>query len=125
VGRIYLPGAWLREAGVPEAEIADPKHRPGILAVARRLLAVSEPYYASAISGLPALGFRSAWAVAAARGVYRAIGFEVLKRGEHAWDERVSTSTATKAWLALGGGVKALVSRFGVAGERADLWSKI
>ena len=125
VGRIYLPGAWLREAGVPEAEIADPKYRPGILAVARRLLAVSEPYYASAISGLPALGFRSAWAVAAARGVYRAIGFEVLKRGEHAWDERVSTSTATKAWLALGGGVKALVSRFGVAGERADLWSKI
>ena len=125
VSRIYLPGAWLREAGVPEAEISDPRRRAGILAVAKRLLAVSEPYYASAISGLPSLGFRSAWAVAAARGVYRAIGFEVLKRGERAWDERVSTSTAQKAWLALGGGVLAIASRFGTAGERPQMWSKI
>ncbi len=126
-GRIYLPAAWLAEAGVPaEADaVAAPEHRGAVFKVTERLLAVAEPYYASAVAGLAALPWRSAWAIAAARGVYRQIGIEVLKRGAHAWDERVSTSTATKARLALGGGVMAVASRGKVSPERPGLWSKI
>lgn len=125
-GRIYLPAAWLAEAGVPEAEITAPGRRAAVFAVTGRLLAAAEPYYGSALGGLPALPFRSAWAIAAARGVYRQIGVIVEARGAHAWDKRASASGPMKAWLALGGGWTALASRVRSATERpADLWSKI
>ena len=124
-GRVYLPAAWLTEAGVPAQGVASAEHRAAVFAVTQRLLAVAEPYYASAVSGLAALPWRSAWAIAAARGVYRQIGVEVLKRGTHAWDERVSTSTGAKAWLALQGGVMAVASRGRASPERPALWSKI
>jgi 15-cis-phytoene synthase len=124
-GRIYLPAAWLAEAGVPEAEIAAPQHRAAVFAVTARLLDAAEPYYASARAGLPALPFRSALAIAAARGVYRQIGIIVRKRGPAAWDTRASTSSATKAWLALGALWTALATRGGKAPERPGLWSKI
>ena len=126
--RVHVPPT---QAGV---ELAQSSHvvqgppagaQPAVFAVTQRLLAVAEPYYASAVAGLAALPWRSAWAIAAARGVYRQIGVEVLKRGTHAWDERVSTSTATKAWLALQGGAMAVGSRGRTSPERPALWSKI
>ena len=124
-GRIYLPAAWLAEAGVPEAEIAAPEHRAAVFAVTRRLLRAAEPYYASALDGLPALPFRSAWAIAAARNVYRQIGVIVEHRGAAAWDTRASASGAMKGWLALQGGWIALASRGRPTTERPPLWSKI
>jgi phytoene synthase len=124
--RIYLPAAWLAEAGVPDGAVAAPEHRAAVFAVTRRLLEASEPYYASAVAGLPALALRSAWAIAAARGVYRQIGVIVMDRGPAAWDTRASASGAMKAWLALQGGFTALASRGRAPGERpAGLWSKI
>ena len=89
VGRIYLPGDWLAEAGIPSEEILQPQHAAKLAAVVERLLNEADRYYKSADEGLRALGFRSAWAVAAARDVYRAIGQIVRERGEHAWQERV------------------------------------
>jgi phytoene synthase len=124
-GRIYLPAAWLAEAGVPEAEIGLAKHRAALFGVVKRLLAQAEPYYASAVAGLSELPFRSAWAIAAARGVYRQIGIIVLQRGPRAWDTRVSASGAMKAALALGGGWTALTSRGAKSAPRPQLWSKI
>jgi phytoene synthase len=125
-GRNYLPADWLAEAGVPEAEIDAPARRAAVFAVVQRLLATAEPYYDSALAGLPRLPLRSAWAIAAARGVYRQIGVEVLRRGEHAWDERASASGPMKAWLALQGGFVALASRFDRSPQaRPQLWSKI
>ena len=124
-GRIYLPATWLAEAGVPEAEITARQHRGAVFSVTRRLLDAAEPYYASALDGLPALPFRSAWAIAAARGVYRQIGVIVAERGPRAWDSRAGASTPMKAWLALRGGWTALGSRGRAPGERAALWSKI
>ncbi|HEY3798818.1 MAG TPA: phytoene/squalene synthase family protein [Caulobacteraceae bacterium] len=123
--RIYLPSAWLAEAGVPEGEIRLKKRRAAVFGVTKRLLAAAEPYYASALAGLPALSFRSAWAIAAARGVYRQIGVIVEARGAKAWDVRASASTPMKAWLALQGGFVALGSRGKTAPERPALWSKI
>ena len=124
-GRIYLPAQWLAEAGVPEAEIAAPQHRAAVFGVTQRLLAEAEPYYASAIAGLSELPLRSAWAIAAARSVYRQIGIIVLERGPRAWDTRASSSTAMKAWLALQGGWTALTSRGRKSLARPPLWSKI
>ena len=89
VSRIYLPGDWLAEAGIPSEEILQPQHAAKLAAVVERLLNEADRYYKSADEGLRALGFRSAWAVAAARDVYRAIGQIVRERGEHAWQERV------------------------------------
>jgi phytoene synthase len=100
-GRIYLPGEWLREAGVPPGEVARPGHRPAVFAVAARLLDEGERYYASAEVGLARLPFRSAWAVAAARRVYRDIGRLVRARGPRAWDRRASTGRGRKLLLAL------------------------
>ncbi|HRD26927.1 MAG TPA: phytoene/squalene synthase family protein, partial [Caulobacter sp.] len=101
--RVYLPADWLAAGGVPETALAAPEHRAAIAGMARRLVELAEPYYASARWGLRGLPFRSAWAVAAALGVYREIGVKVVARGAKAWDQRVSTSTGEKVKLALGG----------------------
>ncbi len=127
--RLYLPADWLAQAGVPETAVAAPEHRAAVAGLARRLVETAEPYYASARWGLRGLPFRSAWAVAAARGVYREIGVKVVARGAAAWDERVSTSTAEKLGLALGGGLMALrgstLDRWRKPPQRPALWSKI
>lgn len=127
--RVYLPADWLAQAGVPQTAVAAPEHRAAIAGLARRLVDAAEPYYASARWGLRGLPFRSAWAVAAARGVYREIGVKVVARGPRAWDERVSTSTAEKLGLALGGGLMALrgvtLDRWLKPLARPALWSKI
>ena len=127
--RIYLPADWLAQAGVPLDAIAAPEHRPAVAGLAKRLVDAAEPYYVSARWGLRGLPFRSAWAVAAARGVYREIGVKVVARGATAWDQRVSTSTAEKVELALGGGLMALrgatLDRWRTAPARPALWSKI
>ena len=127
--RVYLPADWLAAAGVPEHAVADPAHRAAIAGLARRLVDAAEPYYASARWGLRCLPVRSAWAVAAARGVYREIGVKVVARGAAAWDQRVSTSTAEKLGLALGGGLMALrgatLDRWRDPPARPAMWSKI
>lgn len=127
--RLYLPADWLTQAGVPEDSVAAPEHRAALAGLAKRLVQAAEPYYASARWGLRGLPFRSAWAVAAARGVYREIGVKVVSRGAAAWDERVSTSTAEKLGLALGGGLMALrgvtLDRWRAAPARPTMWSKI
>jgi phytoene synthase len=110
-GRCYLPAQWLREAGIPEGELALPRHRAALAVLAARLVDHAEPYYDSALEGIAALPLRSAWAIAAARKVYRQIGVVVKRRGAHAWDERAGTSKATKLRLLAEGGVQALASR--------------
>jgi phytoene synthase len=115
-GRVYLPRQWLREAGIETVNAADRDQWPALHAVALRLLDHAEPYYASALSGVSALPPRSAWAVAAARRVYRDIGQKIRSDGPNAWATRVSTGKARKAWmLALSAGDVA-GSRF----ERAE-----
>jgi len=126
-GRVYLPIDWLEAAGVDPREVAEPRHREAVAASACLLLAAAEPYYDSAAAGLGALPFRSAWAIAAARGVYRRIGVEVAARGVRAWDSRVSVSGPMKAALAIQGGGLALASRLRREApvRPASLWSKL
>ncbi|MFS8038698.1 phytoene/squalene synthase family protein [Xanthobacter sp. AM11] len=126
IGRIYLPGDFLAQAGVPPQEIAAPARRAAVARVAARLLDVAEPYYDQAVIGMGALPFRAACAVGAARGVYRAIGTEVRRRGETAWDARVSTSKAQKLGFLARGVAQALATRFAPPPppRPAHLWTR-
>ncbi|WP_070887362.1 phytoene/squalene synthase family protein [Pseudomonas sp. D1-3] len=125
VGRCYLPEQWLQEQAVPLDRLADIHHRPAVALLGQRLVELAEPYYASARAGLSALPWRSAWAVATAAVVYRQIGMKVLEAGEHAWDERISTSKAEKIGAVLSGLWQAVTSRFARWPARsADLWQR-
>ena len=128
VGRIYLPGDWLTEAGIPADQIIEPQHASALAGVVERLLTEADRYYASANEGLRALSFRSAWAVAAARGVYRAIGDAVKARGASAWEERVIVDDTRKVMGIVEGMLDAarasILDRHVLPAPRdADLWT--
>ena len=89
IGRVYLPEDWLASAGIPPQELSSEEYSAALMQVVERLLNEADRYYASADQGLRALDFRSAWAVASARGVYKAIGDKVRERGVSALSERV------------------------------------
>ncbi|RYZ13386.1 MAG: phytoene/squalene synthase family protein [Comamonadaceae bacterium] len=125
IGRIYLPADWLHAAGIPPERLADPAHRHALAGVAARLVETADPYYVSARSGLAALPLRSAWSVATARGVYRAIGHRVKQLGDHAWDVRVSTSRREKLWhVARGGAVALAATALPLAERESRLWRR-
>ncbi|MGU3360112.1 phytoene/squalene synthase family protein [Methylobacterium sp. M6A4_1b] len=80
-GRLYLPLAWLREAGLdPDAFLANPVAGPELGAVVGRLLAVAETLYLRAEAGIPGLPIDCRPAIRAARLIYAEIGRD-LERG--------------------------------------------
>jgi phytoene synthase len=87
-GRVYLPLAWLADAGVSPERIAEPAERARVAEVVVRLLDCADEHYRRADRTLAALPFRAAWAAAAARGMYAEIGTLVRTRGPRAWDTR-------------------------------------
>jgi phytoene synthase len=127
-GRVYLPVDWLREAGVapqPSA-VLDPAAAQAVAVVARRLALAAEPYYRSAAAGLGGLSFPCAWAIAAARNVYRQIGRDVTRLGPRALAARVSTSGARKGVLAVTALAPALASRLPLpTPPRPPLWTAL
>ena len=126
VGRVYLPGNWLAESGVPPEQIQEARYRPHVFRVVERMLEEADRYYASASAGIRRLPFRSAWAIATAKEVYRDIGRIILERGADAWEERASTSRSRKVFLASKGAVEAIETMtFGSRSEarsRSGLW---
>jgi 15-cis-phytoene synthase len=129
-GRLYLPADWLAEEGIAVQALAHPQQRAALARVACRLVDAAEPYYVSARVGLASLPLRSAWAVAAARGVYREIGHQVRARGDAAWDERVITRGRHKLRHVLTAAVTAAASKVGVRQpvgpplRREGLWTR-
>ena len=127
VDRIYLPADWLGAAVEHPTAVADPANRAVVFAATERLLAVAEPYYASARWGLKSLNFRSAWAVAAASGVYRQIGLTVRVGGPEGMDRRASTGTLIKIARLLQGGLvatrAATFDRWVAEATRSALWA--
>lgn len=127
VGRVYLPRDWLAEAGLGDADLADARHRPALAAVVMRLLDVADTYYASAARGIRYLPFRSAWAVASARNVYRDIGGVVRRRGTTAWDTRARVGTAGKLVGVTRGLGRAVLSGIAIGSapaSRQGLWTR-
>jgi 15-cis-phytoene synthase len=95
LGRVYLPADWLANEHVPVSEAGEARHRAGVFKTAARLLDVADEYYMSAAAGIGHLPYRTAWAVAAARRVYRGIGAVIRQHGEAAWGSRAQTSKAS------------------------------
>ncbi len=95
-GRCYLPADWLAEAGIDPARLLDPQYRSRLTAIMRRIGGLEMGYAASARVGARRLGFRQRWAVLAAAGIYGAIAREVVRRGETAFDRRITTSSRAK-----------------------------
>ncbi len=126
IGRVYLPADWLAAEGIPPgASLDDPRHRAALARIADRLVRAAEPYYDSALDGLPALPLRSAWSIATARSVYRSIGRKVRSRGPSAWDTRARTNGAEKAWWVAAAAAQAVASRMRRAtGRDAQLFSR-
>jgi phytoene synthase len=126
-GRLYLPELWLADIGVAPHEVADPAKRAAVAEVTARVLEEAERYYISARYGLARLPLRSAWAVAAARKVYRDIGALVKSRGEAAWAQRAVVSRQRKlaglAWGGLSVGRASLVCAIAGAPARTGLWT--
>jgi phytoene synthase len=126
-GRIYLPRAWLAEAQIPAAELADPRHRHAVFAVTRRLLHEADAYYRSALYGMSELPLQAAIGIGAARRIYRDIGRIVAARGAAAWDHRAAAGKGRKIAAALSGTFAALrahtLLRLMPAPQRNGLWT--
>jgi len=127
VGRLYLPAEWLGAVAEHPTVVTDPANRAVVFAATERLLVEAEHYYASARWGLKDLDFRSAWAVAAARGVYRQIGLTVRAAGPAGMDRRASTGALIKTVRVLQGGLvaarAATLDRWGAEPDRPALWA--
>jgi phytoene synthase len=99
-GRLYLPRAWLREAGVdPDAWLADPVFRPEIGQVVARLLRHADELYARADEGIAGLDAAFRPAIFAARHLYAEIGTQLARQGLDSVSRRTSTSVARKTQL--------------------------
>jgi phytoene synthase len=99
-GRLYLPLAWLDEAGVDARSfVADPRPSPGLAAVVERLLRHAGTSYVRADPGIALLPADCRAAIRAARLIYADIGREVARRGFDAVSGRAVVSGRRKLWL--------------------------
>lgn len=122
IGRIYLPRDWSAAA---DARIEGQIPSPQLYGVILRLLDAAEPYYASAMAGLPDLPPRCAWSIAAAARIYRGIGTRIRQGGPDAYRGRIGTSSAAKAGYALRALMDAGLSRrAGQLAPREGLWTR-
>jgi phytoene synthase len=99
-GRVYLPLAWLREAGVDvEAWLANPTMSRDLGAVVERVLAIADELYARADLGIRRLPHDCRAAIRAARLIYADIGRIIRQNGHDAISQRAVTSKARKLAL--------------------------
>lgn len=107
MGRVYLPGDWLREAGIDrEALRRAPTFTPALGGVVKRLLDAADVFYARSDLGIPELPADCRSAIRAARLIYSDIGRVIRGNGGNSVDTRAHTSALRKLYL-LG------VARFG------------
>lgn len=115
-GRVYLPGAWLREAGVDVAAWrANPSFTPAVGAVTERLLREADALYTRADAGVAMLPRDCRPAIRAARLLYADIGRVVRARGGNSVDRRAVVSRGRKLALVL----RAAWARFSASREPA------
>ncbi len=99
-GRLYLPLAWLRDAGVdPDAWLARPAFSPAIGAAVQRLLREADLLYERAGAGIAGLPLGSRPGIYAARFLYAGIGREIERRGLNSVAGRAVVPLSRKLWL--------------------------
>ena len=96
-GRLYLPLAWLREAGIdPDRWLAKPVFGPEIAAIVRRLLDAADALYGRATTGIGNLPLSCRPGIYAARALYAEIGRELERGGLDSVSRRAVVSTNRK-----------------------------
>lgn len=101
-GRVYLPTAWLGEAGLdPDALIHDPQPSPALASVVQRTLALADSYYRRADLAATLYPRDCRVGVRAARLIYAEIGRVVARNRYDSVTTRAYTSKARKLWLLL------------------------
>ena len=99
-GRLYLPLAWCREAGLDTEEfLENPQPSEAVMVVIKRVLKVAEQLYVRAETGIAALPRDCRAAIMAARLIYADIGRVILARGCNAITQRAVVSNQRKWWL--------------------------
>jgi phytoene synthase len=104
MGRVYLPAAWLREAGIDPADVLRrdaPRFEPALGAVVLRLLDAADGHYRQAEIGVQGLPEDCRPAIRAAGAIYADIGRVIRRRGGNSVDRRAHTSALRKLWLLL------------------------
>lgn len=102
-GRLYLPLAWLREAGIDaDAWLARPAFSPALAGVVQRLLDFADTLYRRAGAGIARLPGPCRPGMNAARLLYAEIGRELERRGLDSVSGRAVVSFARKAPLLAG-----------------------
>jgi phytoene synthase len=99
-GRLYLPLAWLRDAGIDaDAFLARPRFSLPLGGVVYRLLDEAQALYARAATGVAGLPLACRPGMHAARLLYAEIGREVLRQGLDSVSRRAVVPAARKARL--------------------------
>jgi phytoene synthase len=123
--RVYLPAAWLADAGSTPADVLGAVPLPGVLATTRRVVAVAEEYYRSGIEGIALLPRACQPAILSAALMYRAIGRKVRSRNGDGVTRRAHIGGPRKVgYIALGYARVACDPRLRggrVGGHRAEL----
>jgi 15-cis-phytoene synthase len=96
LGRLYLPITWLSDVGLDSKNYLDEANRTKLKVVIRRLLTSAENQYKIGYEGLSYLPTRSAWAVASALYIYRAIGHKINSDIDLSLKKRTVVSQAGK-----------------------------
>lgn len=101
-GRLYLPRAWMRDAGLdPDVWLAAPRFDPRLAGVVQRLLAEADRLYRSADAGIGMLPFGCRPGIRAARTLYAAIGRDVARAGFDSIGRRAHVPAIRKIALVL------------------------
>jgi phytoene synthase len=102
LGRIYLPLAWMREAGVdPDGWLSRPVADARTRAVVARLLTAAEGLYEKADAGIAALPPDCRVAIRAASLIYSDIGQRIARAGFDSVTRRAFVPSSRKLWLVL------------------------
>jgi phytoene synthase len=110
-GRLYLPRAWLAEAGVDARRwLARPRFDAAIARVVGRLLDAADGLYARAEHGIAALPRDCRPAIRAARLVYAEIGEQLRRDGLDSVSRRTVVSRRRKLALMARAGTAALAT---------------
>lgn len=99
MGRIYLPLDELQKVGVSPVSENLMQRPEAVAEVVKKLLDRAEVHYNSGREGLKYLSLRTAFVIASALEIYRAIGIEVRRRGPRAWETRVIVPFSLKCKL--------------------------
>lgn len=126
-GHLYAPCDLTAQHGLTLAGIAAAPEALPVLHLAQALIQRAEPYYDSAYHGALRLPFRCAWAILAARLIYRDIGQTIL-RAEQSLPRRAHSSKWRKLLRVSQAGLQALygvtLGRLVAAAPRHGLWTR-